>query len=90
VIENNYSIKLVNAKDLTEGDALLNNVRIGKKVIKKSVHGLSLEQIKMLRKSKKKVWIKEGLVFVPVILVSVIVSLFLGNLFFSIIYGILS
>jgi len=41
-IESSCMIKLRNAKDLTEGDWLERDVRISKKFIRKSVHGLSL------------------------------------------------
>lgn len=89
VIENNQK-RLMNPRDLVEGDYLYENARIGKTIIKKSVHGLSKKQINLLRKVKKKVWVNPGLIFVPIILIALIVSLFYGNLLFLIIQGILS
>ncbi len=89
VIENNQK-RLMNPKDLAEGDYLYENARIGKTIIKKSVHGLSKKQINLLRKVKKKVWVNPGLIFVPIILIALIISLFYGNLLFLIIQGILS
>jgi Flp pilus assembly protein protease CpaA len=90
VIENNYLIKLIAPQKLVEGDSLFNDIRIKNKIIKKSVDGLSIEQIKLLRKIKKKVLIREGIVFVPILLIALIVSLFCGNLLLLIIQGILS
>ncbi len=63
IIEKVCMIKLVDAGRLTEGDWLERDVKIGKNWIRASVHGLSLEQIKILRRAKKKVWIKEGVPF---------------------------
>ena len=63
-------IKKIKAKDLREGDWLENDVRIGKYTIRKSVHGLSLEEIERLRKAKKSVLIKDGIPFTPAFLIS--------------------
>jgi Flp pilus assembly protein protease CpaA len=63
----------VNAKNLTEGDWTMGDIKVGRKLIKKSVHGLSWEEIKLLRKANKTVLIKEGIPFVPVFLISFLV-----------------
>jgi Flp pilus assembly protein protease CpaA len=55
---------------LTEGDWLEKNVKVGRNRIEKSVHGLSFRDIKLLRKAKKKVLIKEGVPFTPAFLIS--------------------
>lgn len=68
-------IKLVNPRDLQEGDWLDKEVRVKGKIIRKSVHGLNAGNIELLRRAGKKVWIKEGVVFVPVFFVSFIVYL---------------
>ena len=65
---------------LTEGDWLERDVKIGRKVIKKSVHGLSLKEIRILRKAKKKVLIKEGVPFTPAFLFAFVTSLILITL----------
>jgi len=72
-VEKGCMIKLVHYKDLREGDWLDKNVRIGKKVILKSVHGLSKDEIKFLKKVRKKVWIKEGVPFTPSFLIAFLV-----------------
>jgi len=61
---------------LTEGDWLIDDIKLKNKTIKKTVHGLSLEDIKLLRKSKKRVFIKEGIPFTPVFLISLIAMVF--------------
>lgn len=53
---------------LTEGDWLLNDVKVFGKVIKNSVHGLNKEEILLLKKAGKKVWIRQGIPFVPAFL----------------------
>ena len=69
-------IKLVNFKDLQEGDWLEQNVRVGKKIIEKSVHGLSKEDIKLLKKFRKSVYVKEGIPFTPAFLLSLVAMVF--------------
>lgn len=69
-------IKRVSPFELQEGDWLERDVRVGSKIIKKSVHGLSSEEIKLLRKAKKKVLIKEGVPFVPAFLISFFIMVF--------------
>lgn len=73
-------IQLVKPDELQEGDWLNEDVKLAKgKVIRKSVHGLSKEDIALLRKARKSVWIKEGVVFVPVFLISFIIYLWILN-----------
>ena len=67
-------IILTPANKLTEGDWLITDVKISKsKIIKKTVHGLSLNDIKLLKKSKKKILIKTGIPFTPAFLISLII-----------------
>ncbi len=75
-------IKLVKFKDLQEGDWLEREIRAGKKIIKKSVHGLSKEDIKLLKRFRKSVYIKEGIPFTPAFLLAL-----LATVFFSLILG---
>ncbi len=63
-------IKYVNAGKLTEGDWLEQEIKVGNYVVKKSVHGLSWEDIMKLRKAGKKVLIKDGIPFTPAFLIS--------------------
>ena len=76
---------MVSPKNLTEGDWLERDVKIGRSVIKRSVHGLSLEDIKRLRKAKKRVLIKEGIPFTPAFLAAFLIMgyVFLASVPFS-------
>jgi len=58
-------IRNVNAQDLQEGDWLERDVRLKGRVIKKSVHGLNIAEIKLLKKAGKRVLIKDGVPFTP-------------------------
>jgi len=79
-VENSSMIKILKPSELTEGDWLVNSLKIGKKEIKPSVHGLTKEQISLIKKAGKKVRIKYGLPFVPAIFIALIVSLAFGDL----------
>ncbi len=60
-------IVLKSPHKLLEGDWMHDNiVKLRGKVINRSIHGLSLKEISMLKKANKKVRIKEGIPFVPV------------------------
>jgi len=70
-------VKLYPPEKLTEGDWLEQNIRINSELtIKKSVHGLSLKEIQLLRKHKKKVLIKEGIPFTPTFLIALIIMVY--------------
>ncbi len=74
-LEKSCMIILKDAKELSEGEWLEKDVKVGNKLIKKSVHGLSIKDIKLLRKYKKKVWIKDGVPFTPAFLFAFIIVL---------------
>jgi Flp pilus assembly protein protease CpaA len=69
-------IKLVNPGNLTEGDWIVGDIRLKGYVVRKTVHGLSIEDIKHLRKAGKKIYVKEGVPFVPAILIAFLVMVF--------------
>jgi Flp pilus assembly protein protease CpaA len=75
-LENSCMIKLVEPSKLTEGDWLEKEVKIGNKKIKVTVHGLSREDIKAIRKANKKVWIRYGVPFVPAFLIALTIMVF--------------
>lgn len=58
------------SSELMEGDWLEKEIRAGSRIINKSVHGLSKEEIKLLKKYGKKVIIKQGIPFVPAFLLA--------------------
>lgn len=83
--ENVSMIKKVTSNKLTEGDWLVEQVKVNNKIIKPSAHGLSLQDIKLLQKAKKQVLIKYGLPFVPVFLMALLISILFGNILFVLI-----
>jgi len=74
-------IRMVDCNQITEGDWLAKDVKIGKNIIKANFEGLTKAQIKIIQKAHKKVLIKYGLPFVPVFLIAFILELIIGNLF---------
>ena len=75
-------IRIISGKELREGDWLVDDVKVGKKIIKADWDGLSLENIELL-KNKKKVKIKDGLPFVPAFLIAFMAYVFLKSWFLS-------
>jgi prepilin signal peptidase PulO-like enzyme (type II secretory pathway) len=67
-------VKLYPANKLTEGDWLLRSVKIGKTLIKAKAEGLTKEDIAIIKKAKSKVWIKEGIPYIPVFLMAFIMA----------------
>src|SRR3989344_5748280 len=73
----NCMIKLYNYNGLTEGDWLVNDIKLTKNIIiKKTVHGLSKKDIKLLKKYKRNILIKEGIPFVPAFFITLIIMVF--------------
>ena len=69
-------IKKVSPWKLTEGDWIVGDIKIRGGVIKKTVHGLSKEDIIKLRKIGKEILIKEGIPFTPAFLIALLVMVF--------------
>lgn len=59
--------------EVVEGDILYKDIKIGKKVIKAKWEGLNKDEIKLIKKFRKKIKIKEGIPFVPVFLLAFII-----------------
>lgn len=72
-IDESCMVKKVNTKELTEGDWLYKDVKIGKRVIEAHWEGLSSSEIQFLRKNMKFVSIRQGIPFSPVFLISYLV-----------------
>lgn len=87
--ENISMIKEVSPQELTEGDWLAQEIKLKNKIIKPSVYGLSKKEIELLKKEKKKVLIKYGIPFVPVFLISTIITILFGNLLIFLLTGFL-
>lgn len=82
-VQESCMTKLKSWEELTEGDWLAKNVRIGNKVLKKTADGLTKNDISLIKKSGKRVPVLDGMPFVPVFLISVIICLIFGNLLFK-------
>ncbi len=68
--------KQIDVKDLREGDVIMD----GKWV------GVTEEDIGKLQKKGGKIWIKEGVRFAPVFIITILVTLFLGNVIMYIMF----
>lgn len=73
-------IRDISGKELREGDWLVDDVKVGRKIIHADWDGLSLEDIELL-KGKKSVKIKDGLPFVPAFLIAFLAYVFLRSWF---------
>jgi Flp pilus assembly protein protease CpaA len=77
-VEEVCMIKSVKTKELTEGDWLYKNIKVGKKTIESKWDGLTQREINFLKKHKKNVLIKQGIPFVPVFWISFLIWVFLN------------
>jgi len=79
-------IQTVNKKvsALEEGDWIINDIKIGGRVIKKKPTGLSKKDIMLLQKSGKKIiQIRDGIPFVPSFLIALIATVIYGNIIYN-------
>ncbi|MGY4884676.1 MAG: A24 family peptidase [Nanobdellota archaeon] len=65
-------VRKVSTKELTEGDWLYHNIKVGRKIIEARWSGISKEELFLLRKKKKEVLIRQGIPFSPVFIISYI------------------
>ncbi len=78
-IEECCLIKEKKVKELTVGDWLYKQIKVGKKIIKPNWEGLSEEELKLLERYRGKVTIKEGIPFTPSFLFAFLVLIYLVN-----------
>jgi len=76
-VEESCMIKSVNSKELTVGDWLYQETRVGKKIIKPNWQGLGEKELALLQKLKKKVKIKQGIPFTPGFLIAFVILIWL-------------
>ena len=69
-------VRKINVKNLTEGDWLYEDVKLGKKIIKQNWEGLSKKEIELIQGKHKKVLIRQGIPFVPVFLISFLILIY--------------
>jgi Flp pilus assembly protein protease CpaA len=84
-IDESCMIKEINTSNLTEGDWLYKEIKIGNKNLKPSWEGLNKKDINLIQKNYKNVKIREGIPYIPVFLISflVLIFLFFKNSLFS-------
>jgi Flp pilus assembly protein protease CpaA len=75
-VEKSCFISVVNARDLVEGDWLVEDVRVRGAIVRANLHGLNLREIKILRKAGKKVLVKSGVPFAPSFLLAFVLMVF--------------
>ncbi|MFH0711593.1 MAG: prepilin peptidase [archaeon] len=75
-LEKVVMIRVVSGGDLREGDWLIEDIKVGKKIIEADWDGLSLENIKLL-KGRRNIKIRDGLPFVPAFLIAFLEYAFL-------------
>ncbi|MBT3405478.1 prepilin peptidase [archaeon] len=77
-IENCCMLVEIPVNKLREGDWLAENVKIKKgEVVKQDWEGISNKEISLIQKKFKKVKIKQGIVYVPVFLISFLILIYL-------------
>jgi hypothetical protein len=69
-------VVLVSPGKLMEGDWILEDINVGSKKIKNTVHGLTSQDIDLLKKTNKDIYVKRGIPFVPAILISFAIMVF--------------
>ncbi len=89
-VDESCLIKMVDAKNLTVGDLLYKDVKVGKRVIKAGWDGLKERDIKQLRQKNKKVLVRYGIPFTPVFLISFLTLVYLWQAgLFEVLFGFL-
>ncbi|MCK4647860.1 prepilin peptidase [Candidatus Pacearchaeota archaeon] len=79
-IDESCMVKKINTKNLSEGDWLYSDLKMGNKKIKATWEGLNKKDIIAIRKKYRKIKIKQGIPFTPAFLISMVI-LFLFYLF---------
>jgi len=79
-IDESCMVREIQAKHLREGDWLYSDLKMGRNTIKASWDGLSVKDIKSIKKKMKKVKIRQGIPFSPNFLISFIIFIILAIL----------
>lgn len=76
-VDEGCMVRKVNSSQLTEGDWLHEDVKVGKNLVKATWNGLEKKDIGLLRKFKKEVLIRYGIQFAHVFLISFVIVIIL-------------
>ncbi len=71
-VDDGCMVRKLKVSKLTEGDWLYKDVKVGKKIVKATWDGLTKEDLAVLKKAKKEVFVRVGVQFGPVFLISFI------------------
>lgn len=86
-VDEGVMVRKIKVSKLTEGDWLHKDIKIGRKVIKATWDGLTKEDIVFLRNKKKEVFMRAGVQFGPVFLISFILLIFIFIFKFSFLWN---
>lgn len=75
-IDESCMVKKIKTKEITEGDWLYKDIRVGRKIIKARWDGLSKEDIKLIRKKYKSILIRQGIPFTPAFLIAFLIFIY--------------
>jgi len=75
-VDESCMIRKIKTSQLTEGDWLYKNIKLGKRTIKAKWEGLRKEEIKQLRKKYKMLLIRQGIPFSLVFLISFLILIY--------------
>jgi len=70
-------VKEISTSKLVPGDWIYEKVKVGNKTITPKITGLNEKQIKLLKKHKKKIKVKDGVPFTPSFLLAIILLIYL-------------
>ena len=86
-VEESCLIQKLKVKQLTEGDWVLETIRLnGKTIINKNNLGITKEQIMKLKNYKKLITVKAGIPFIPVFFLAFLAFVLAQNLLYSALY----
>lgn len=75
-IEKSCMIVYISSKNAREGDWIERNIKIGNKLVKSTIHGLTKEDLVLLHKVNKKILIRQGIPFAPAFVLAFIVMVY--------------
>lgn len=75
-VDESCMIRKTSVENLSEGDWIYRNIRIGKQFIKANWEGLTKKEIRLIRKNKKFVLIRQGIPFTPVFLFGFLIFIY--------------
>lgn len=85
-VEESCLIKKISASQLTEGDWIMEEIRMkGKLIASPKYHGITMKQINMLKNYRGKIQIKLGVPFLPAFLIAYVALMFFKEFIISLI-----